>query len=131
MSNFIKYLYTTYLQQVLSLQAAVAQSAAEFESALVHRQMLGQVRLLREALVASGLLAHKGSLPSVHSEVVEEVVPFPEKHLAVTLIALKNLDLAHGAGIFIPEHAEGAGRRHRLLDLNGAEIEVAAVLHMH
>ena len=129
LSNYLT--SATYLEQVLSLQAAVAEFAAEFESSQMHGQMLRQVRLLREALVAAGLLAYKGSLSRVHSKVVEEVVPLSEKHLAVTLIALKNLDLAHCAGIFIPEHAEGACRGHRLLNLDRAEIEVTAELHMN
>ena len=129
LSNYLT--SATYLEQVLSLQAAVAEFAAEFESPQMHGQMLRQVRLLREALVAAGLLAYKGSLSRVHSKVVEEVVPLSEKHLAVTLIALKNLDLAHCARIFIPEHAEGACRGHRLLDLDRAEIEVSAELHMN
>ena len=91
---------------MLSLQAAVAQFAVEFESPQMHGQMLRQVRLLREALVAAGLLAYKGSLSRVHSKVVEEVVPLAEKHLAVGKVTLQNLHLSLCSGILVLQNTE-------------------------
>ena len=73
--------------------------------------MFGQVRLLGEALIAPGLLAHKGSLTRMHPQVVKEVVPLAKEHLAtaVFVIALEYLYLAHCTRIFVTKDAEGAG----------------------
>ena len=70
--------------------------------------MLSQIGLLSEALIASWLIADERSLSSVHPQVIEEVMPLPEEHFASCLVALENLDLAHGAGIFVLEHSKCA-----------------------
>ena len=92
--------------------------------------MLSQVGLLREALFTTGLLTDKGSLSRVHPQMIEKVVPLPEKHLAVGLVALQNFHLAHSARIFIPKHAKSACRGHRLFDLDRVEVEVSAELNI-
>ena len=121
----------TYLEEALAVEDSAAKSARVLVAALVHGQMLCQIRLLREALVAGGPGAHEGPLTRMHAQVVEEVVPLAEEHVAVVEVALEDLDLAHGARVFVLEDAEAARLRHRLLDLDRAEVEVGAVLHAH
>ena len=90
--------------------------------------MLRQVGLLREALVAAVLCASEGALAGVYAEVVEEIMPFPEEHAARGVVALQNFDEAHRPRVFVLEDSELACRRHCLLNLDGAEVEVAALL---
>lgn len=94
--------------------------------------MFGQVRLLREALIAPELLAHEGTLTRVNPQVVKEVVPFAKEHLATAIfvIALEYLYLAHCARVFVTKDAEGASRWHRLLYLNCAKVEIETRLYV-
>ena len=59
--------FISYLQKMFSLKATVTNLALVFSSPQMHRQMLGQVSLLGEALVAAGLLAHEGSLTGMNA----------------------------------------------------------------
>lgn len=73
---------------MITLQIAITELAAEPEATQMHRQMLGKVRFLGEALIAAGFVADKRSLTRVHTQMVEEVVPLSEEHFATILVAL-------------------------------------------
>ena len=95
------------------------------------RQMLSQVSLLGETLVAAKLLTDEWPLTRMHSQVIKEVMPLAEKHSAILVVAFQNLDLAHRARIFVFKNAKSAGRRDCLLDFNRTEVKVTAVLDMN
>ena len=94
--------------------------------------MFCQVGLLCEALITARLLADEGTLASVHSQVVKEVVPLPKEHLAsaIFVIALEYLYLAHCARVFVTKDAEGASRWHCLLYLDRAKVEIEPRLYV-
>jgi hypothetical protein len=71
--------------------------------------VLIQIGFLSEALVASRLSTVKRPFSSVDSEMVEKVMPFPEKHLAAIVVALKKLDISLSTRIFVFVYAELSG----------------------
>ena len=85
----------TYLAEVFVGERALAELALGCVAALVDSQVLRQVGLLGETLVAAGLLAYEGALPCMDPEMVEKVMPLAEEHAAVLEVALQNLHLAH------------------------------------
>ena len=72
----------------------------------VNCQMLIQICLLSEALVTTFLWAHKWSLLGMHSQMVKEIMPFAEKHLAVNKVAFQNFHLSLCARVFVLYHSE-------------------------
>ena len=123
----------TYLEEVLVAIGLVAESTLEGALGLlgVHSQVLGQICLLREALVAAGLGAHKRPLARVHAQVVEEVVPLAEEHAAVLVVALEYFHLAHRSRVLVLVDAELARARYFLLDLHRTHIVVDAPLNVN
>lgn len=96
----------------------------------VHFLMFGQIRLLRETLVAAWLRAHKRPLACVNSQMVEEVVPLAEEELAVVMVALKDLDLAHRPWVLVLKDSELASVRHSFLYLDRVHRKTRTVLHV-
>lgn len=112
-------------------KSTIAELALELVSSLMYSQMLGEVGLLREALITAWLLADKRPLASVHPKVIEEVVPFTKEHTATVMVTLQNLHLAHSTRIFVFKDAKSARCWYRLFDLNRTEVEVAATLDVN
>ena len=71
-------------------------------------EVLVQVRLLSERLLATFETAGKGPFPRMHSQVVEEVVPLSEKEVTTIDFALQYFDVAVGARVLKLEHTEFA-----------------------
>ena len=90
--------------------------------------MLSQIGLLSEALIASWLIADERSLSSVHPQVIEEVMPLPEEHSAVGVVALQYFDLAHRPRVFVSKNPEGARRGYCLIDPDVGKVKVGSVL---
>lgn len=93
--------------------------AGEVLNSLVDIQMLVQVCLLSESHLAAGNSASIRPLIGVNTEVIEEIVPFPEHFSAVTMGAVEKPDDSAWlllAPVLI-DH-EFAGRRNMLLDSN-------------
>lgn len=84
----------------------------------MHFLMFGQICLLSKTLVASRLRAHERPLASVNSQVVEEVVPLSEEELAVVMVTLKDLDLAHRPWVLVLKDSELARVGHSFLYLD-------------
>ena len=72
---------------MLGLEKPFAEFALVLASAHVHGQVLGQVCLLCKALIAARLVANKGALACVHTEMVEKVVPLSEEHSTIRVVA--------------------------------------------
>lgn len=89
----------------------------------MHRQMLVQVSFLREALLATRFAALERPLARVHAQVVEEVVPLAEEHVAVGMLAQQYLHIALGARVLVLVDCELTRRRYLLVDLDLAEVE--------
>lgn len=99
-------------------------------SPLMYCQVLVQVGFLGETLVTSWFLANEWSFFGMDSEVVEEIVPLPEEHLASVKVAFKDFYLALSLRVFIFKHSELSGGGDLLLDPNLGEVEVRASLHV-
>ena len=95
---------------MLGLKLLWAFLAGQLFAAIMNRQMLVQICLLGEALVAAWLRANEWSFLSVHSEMIEEVMPLAEKHLAVVKIALQYFHLSLGSWILILQNPEFSRR---------------------
>jgi hypothetical protein len=93
--------------------------------------VLGQIGLLSETLVTTRLVANEGSLPCVHTEMVKKVVPLSEEHPTILVITFKYLHLTHCPWILVLEDAEFTCGRYSLVDLDGVEVEVAALLDVN
>ena len=92
--------------------------------------MLVQICLLGEALVAALLWAHKWSLFGVDSQVVEEVVPLAEKHLAVGKVTLQNFHLSLCSGILVLQNTEQPCGWDLLFYFYRAEVKILSWLHL-
>jgi hypothetical protein len=68
--------------------------------------VLVQVGFLRKAEVAALDQTGVGSLACVDPQVVEEVVPFTEMFATILVIALKDLNVPFGFGIFESKNSE-------------------------
>jgi len=84
----------------------------------MHSQVLVQVGLLCEALVAALLLALEGALTGMHSEVVEEIVPLSEEHVAATVVTFKKLHISLGPWIFVFVNTELSGVRYLFVNFD-------------
>lgn len=93
---------------MLVRKCRVAELALEPVSSHMHSQVLRQVCLLRETLIAAWLLTDKWSLASVNPQVIEEVVPFAKEHPAMLVVTLQNLDLSHCPRIFVLKDTKSA-----------------------
>ena len=115
---------------MLCLKTAVAYLACIFVASKMYGQVFGQVGFLSETLIAARSLADEGTLTRVHPQVVEEVVPLAEKHLAATLIALEYLYLAHGSWVLVAVDTEGSSRGNRLFNFNCVKVKVFSTLYV-
>lgn len=109
LSHLIDVLSHVELHYVGGGENFVAHLALLSLAALVDGSVLVEVGFLSEALVAARLRAVKRPFASVDAEVVEEVMPFPEKHLAATEVALQQLHVALGARVLVFVDAELSG----------------------
>jgi hypothetical protein len=91
--------------------------------------MLVQVRLLSESVVALWEIALIGSLLGVDSQMVEEVVPFPEHFGAVAVGAAQQPYDSSGLLAFVLIDHEVLGAWDVLLDANLVKIKVLSMLH--
>ena len=98
--------------------------------ALVNGQVLVEIGLLGEALIAAWLLADEGTLLGMHSEVVEEIMPLAEVHLAAFEVTLKNFDLSLGPWIFVLKNSELTSGWNLLIDLDRRKVKILSWLHM-
>ena len=96
----------------------------------MHFLMFGQIGLLSKTLVASWLRAHERPLACVNSQMVEEVVPLSEEELAVVMVALKDLDLAHCPWVLVLKDSELARVGHSFLNLDRVHRKSRPVLHV-
>lgn len=88
--------------------------------------MFIQVCLLSEGESAVWIWAQVGSFICVDSQMIKEIVPFPEVFAAVFLITLENLDEAFTLGILESEDSEFLCCWYMFLYLYGSQIEGAA-----
>lgn len=93
--------------------------------------MLVQVSLLSKALGAPSLIALERPFSSMHSQVVEEVVPFPEEHSAIFMVTFQDFDISLSPRVLILKHPEHSSLWNVLINLDRAEIEFISVLYMN
>lgn len=98
---------------------------------LMNEDVLVQISLLGERLVAIVIWTLKGSFTSMHSQMVEEIMPFSEKHMAASSIAFKDLHLSLGLRILIFEDSEVSGVRRLFINLYAIEVEVLAMDYLY
>lgn len=118
------------MEDCMRVEAARTVFADELLSPGVHNQVFVQVGLLGETLHAAGLLADEGPLLCVDAKMVEEVVPLAEEHCAPFVVTLEDFNVSLGAWVLVPKHSESSGGRYFFFNFDGAEIKVAAILHM-
>ena len=94
-------------------------------------QVLVEVRLLCKGLVAAWLIALKGSFSCVNSEVVEEVMPLPEKHVTPLVVAFQNFDVPLGAWVFVFEDSELPCFWYFLVNFDSAEVKLVACFYAY
>ena len=85
---------------------------------LVHVEMLVQVGLLGESLVAARLCAEEWALTGVDAEMVKEVVPLSEMHIAVRVVTFQYLDITLSSRIFVSVYTELFGGWNMLVNLD-------------
>ena len=78
--------------------------------------MLGQIRLLRETLLAVFNLTDKRSFSSVHAQVIKKVVPFTKNHVAIVMVASQYLHLSHSAWVLKAVDPKLSGVRYSVLN---------------
>ena len=74
---------------MIALEAFSTLAASWSLPFLMNSDMLVKISLLSKRLIAKWFRAQKRTLSSVHSKVIKEVVPFPEKHLAIAKVAFQ------------------------------------------
>lgn len=97
----------------------------------MHRQVLVQVGFLCEALVTAWLWADKRSLLGVDSEMVKEIMPFAEKHFAVSVVAFQQFYLTLRPWILVFEDSEESCGWHFLLNLDRLKVKVLTRLYVY
>ena len=90
----------TYLENLRRCKYLAAHGTFLAFPTLVDGEVLVQVGFLCEALVAALIGAIERPLACVHTQVVEEVVPLTEVHLAASVLAEEYLYVALGAWVF-------------------------------
>ena len=119
----------TYLENVRRGEYLAAHWTFLAFPTLVDGEVLVQVGFLCEALVAALIGALERPLACVHTQVVEEVVPLTEVHLAASVLAEEYLYVALGAWVFELVDREFSRRGDLLVDLDLAEVEGGAQFH--
>ena len=78
----------TYFHYLGRAKDFVAHRAFLPLSSLVDGQMLVKVGLLGETLITTGLFAFEWPLSSVNPEMIKEIMPLSEEHVAPTMVTL-------------------------------------------
>jgi hypothetical protein len=84
----------------------------------MYGQMLVQVGFLGEALVTAVLLAPERALTGVDSQVVEEVMPFSEEHVAAAVVTFQKLHISLGPWIFVFINTKLSGVRYLFINFD-------------
>jgi hypothetical protein len=113
----------------LGKESPLAVLAVESLLALMDLHMLVQVCLLSESVVALREIALVRSLLGVDSQMVEEVVPFPEHFGALTVGAAQQPYDSSGLCAFVLIDHEVLGAWDVLLDTNLVKIKVLSMLN--
>ena len=112
--------------QVLSLANGL------FDLAIVDAHVLIQVRLLSECLMAVWVCALEGSLTRMRAQVVKEVMPLAENHVAVSKIALHHANPPFCLIVVVVEDTEIASLRNELLlNIDIVKVNILAQVHLH
>lgn len=92
--------------------------------------MLVEIGLLGKGLATVEVRALEGPLACVCAKVVEEIVPFAERHVAVIQITLHQAVPSVGPGVLVLDQAETPGLGHEVsVDAVLKEVDRAAWLH--
>jgi hypothetical protein len=118
-----------YLELLIRLEALPALATGWSLALLMHCDVLVQVGFLGERLVTLGLGTQEGTLTGMHAEMVKEVVPLAEEHLASRVVTFEELDMPLGPWIFILEDSELASGRNLLFYFDAVEIKVCSALY--
>ena len=89
----------------------------------MNSQVLIQIRFLCKALVTARLLTTERPFTCVDSQMIEEIMPLSEVHVAILVVAFKNLDISLGSWIFVFEYAKQPCGGNLLINFNGAKIK--------
>jgi hypothetical protein len=89
----------------------------------MNSQVLIQIRLLCKALVTARFLTTERPFTCVDSQMVEEIMPLSEVHVAIQVVAFKNLDIPLGSWILIFEYTKQPCRGNLLINFNRAKIK--------
>lgn len=95
----------------------------------MHSQVFVQIGLLSKALGAAWFVAFKWSFSCVHAQMIEEVVPLPEEHLATLVIALQDFDVALCPRVFILEYSKLPCFWNIFIDFDCGEVKVVTHLN--
>lgn len=101
-----------------------ALSAIDFLLLFVDFDMLVQIRFLSESLWAPRILTLKGALLGVHSQMIEKVVPLPEKHAASEVFAFEDFHETLGLRILVLIYFKFTGSWDSLVYLEWIWIEL-------
>ena len=93
--------------------------------------MFFQICFLGKSFSASLHLAYVGFLSCMNSQMVKEVVPFPEEQLAVFILALQNMYLSLCQGIFKLIYFEFCGWGHLILNFNFRAIKLVTLNYFY
>lgn len=86
--------------------------------------MLVQISFLSKTLATIWFITNKWTLPCVNTQVVEEVVPFSEKHVTSNKITLKYLHLTRSTRIFKGKHAKISCVGNLFVYLDACEVKL-------
>ena len=100
--------------------------------AIVDANMLVQVSLLGESLLAVRVSALERPLARVSAQMVKEVVPFAEDHVAIGEVAFHNANSALRFLVLVVENAEVSCLGHVLtLNVNVVEVDVLTEVNLN
>jgi hypothetical protein len=118
----------TYFHYLGRTKDFVAHRAFLPLSPLVDSKMLVEISLLCKTLVATRFFAFEWSLTCVDSQMVEEIMPLSEKHVAPAVITFKKFHISLGPWIFVFIHTEFPCVRNLFINFDRVKVEVIPLL---
>lgn len=116
---------------MVTLKTFTTLATSWFLSFLMHSYVFVQIGFLRKRLVAKRFGTQKWTFSRVYSEVIEKIMPFPKKHLAVDKVTFQQFNMSLSSRVFVFKNSKFSRWRNLLLNFDWAEVKTSPVLDLY
>ena len=116
---------------MVTLEAFTTLVTRWFLSFLMNSYMLVKICFLSKRLSTKGFRTQKWAFSRVHPQMIEKIMPFPEKHFTVAKVTFKQFDVSLRPRVLVLKNSKLSRWRNLLLNFDCVKVEIGTVLDLY